>query len=87
MFKILNAYMNPSGMYCLTKGTASLYRIYKNPHAKDLFIKAQKAETVEERIKLFQEMGEYKVVNEAPKTPRRNRLIQFLKGIFTNESC
>ena len=77
--------MNPSGRYTLTEGTANLYRIYKNPNAKDLFIKAQKAETVEERKKLFEEMGDYKVVNESPRMRRRNRVIQFLKGIFSND--
>ena len=82
MFKILNAYMNPSGRYILTEGTANLYRIYKNPNAKDLFIKAQKAETVEERKKLFEEMGEYKLVNKKPKPQKQNRLMQFLKGLF-----
>lgn len=83
MFKIKNAYMNPNGMYTMTEGTANLYRIYKNPKAKDLFIKAKKAETVEERIKLFEEMGEYKIVNEKPKTRRNYRFLQFLKGIFS----
>ena len=82
MFKILNAYMNPKGTYILTNGTANLYRIYKNPKAKDLFIKAQKAETVEERAKLFEEMGEYKVVNENPKQHKPSRILQFIKGIF-----
>lgn len=82
MFKILNTYMNPNGRYTITEGTAYLYRIYKNPNAKDLFIKAQNAKTVEERIKLFDEMGEYEVINEKPKKQRESRIIQFLKGIF-----
>ena len=82
MFKIKNVYMNPRGIYVLTEGTANLYRIYKNPEARDLFIKAQSAKTVEERKKLFDAMGEYEVVNEKPKLHSKNRLIQFLKGIF-----
>ena len=84
MFKILNAYMNPKGTYILTEGTAKLYRIYKNPKAKDLFIKAQNAKTVEERKNLFNAMGEYEVVNEAPKMKHKNRLTQFLKGLFNS---
>jgi hypothetical protein len=82
MFKIKNVYMNPKGMYTMTEGTANLYRIYKNPSAKDLFIRAQKASTVEERKRLFDEMGEYEIVNETPKPRHKNRFIQFLKGIF-----
>ena len=74
--------MNPSGKYSVTAETTNLYRIYKNPKAKDLFIKAQKAETAEERRKLFDEMGEYKVVNENPKKRGKTRLMQFLKGLF-----
>ena len=85
MFKILNTYMNPNGTYTITEGTSKLYRVYKNPNARDLFMKAQKAETVEERKKLFEQMGEYQIVNENQKTHHRNRVIQFLKGLFTSD--
>ena len=82
MFKIKNTYMNPNGLYSVTKGTENLYRIYKNPNAKDLFVKAQKAETVEEKRTLFEQMGEYEVVNESPKQHHKNRILQFLKGLL-----
>ena len=82
MFKIKNTYMNPNGLYSVTKGTENLYRIYKNPNAKDLFIKAQKAKSVEERKILFEQMGEYEVVNESPKQHNKSRILQFLKGLF-----
>ena len=84
MFKIKSVLINPTGTYSMKKETANLYRIYKNPNAKDLFIKAQNAETIEERRRLFDEMGEYEIVNETPKKRCRNRVIQFLKGIFSN---
>ena len=86
MFKILNAYMNPQGTYTLTKGTEHLYRVYKNPKAKDLFIKAQNAETVEERQRLFDMMGEYKVVNKAPKHRKPSIFWQLLKGLFSSKN-
>ena len=86
MFKIKSVYINPTGSYSMTKEHCNLYRVYKNPQAKDLFIKAQKAETVEERTKLFEEMGEYKLVTEVEKKSNKSRFVQFLKGIFTNES-
>jgi len=82
MFKILNIYMNPSGKYVLTRGTENIYRVYKNPNAKDLFIKAQNAKTIEERKKFFDMMGEYEIVNETPKVRHRTRLKQYLKGLF-----
>ena len=82
MFKIRNIYMNPSGTYAMTKGTENLYRVYKKPEARELFIAAQKAETIEKRKKLFDEMGEYEVINETPKKHRSSRLKQFLKGLF-----
>ena len=86
MFKIKSIYVNPTGLYSATKVHCNLYRIYKNPKAKDLFIKAQKAETVEERAKLLKEMGEYKLVTESEKKSSKSRFVQFLKGIFTNAS-
>ena len=81
-FKILNAYMNPNGTYPITEGTKNLYRIYKNPKARDLYIKAQDAKTVEERQKLFDMMGEYKVVNEAPKQRKASLFWSLMKGLF-----
>lgn len=82
MFKIKSIYINPVRLYSLTKAHCNLYRVYKNPEAKDLFIKAQKAETVEERAKLFKEMGEYKLVTEPEKKSHRHRLVQFIRGLF-----
>lgn len=85
MFRILNAYMCPNGTYAITEGTKNLYRVYKNPKAKDLFLKAQKAETVEERQKLFDMMGEYKLVNKKPKYRKQNILWSLLKGLFSSD--
>lgn len=82
MFKILSTYINPSGNYTIPRGCANIYRIYKNPKAKDLFLKAQNSDSVEERKKIFEEMGEYKVVTEKRKTQSKNRLNQFFKGIL-----
>jgi len=83
MFKIESIYINPSGKYSLPKSMTNIYRVYKNPNAKDLFLKAQKAESEEERAKLFEAMGEYEIVRETPKKYTNNRLIQFLKGLFS----
>ena len=82
MFKIKSAYINPTGQYSMASIASNLYRVYKNPNARDLFIKAQKADTVKEREKLFNEMGEYKIVVEKEKRQSNNRLMQFLKGFF-----
>ena len=82
MFKILSSYINPSGNYPIPRGCANIYRIYKNPKAKDLFLKAQNSDSVEERKKIFEEMGEYNVVTEKRKTQSKNRLNQFFKGIL-----
>ena len=82
MFKIKSVEINPARIYTKANEHSNLYRVYKNPQAKDLFIKAQKAETVEERAKLFKEMGEYDLVTEPEKKSHKSRVIQFLKGIF-----
>ena len=84
MFKIQSFYINPSGIYNVNERNKYLYRVYKNPNAKDLFIKAQNSTSVEERAKLFAEMGDYKLVDELPKTHSKNRLMQFLKGLFSS---
>ena len=83
MFKVKNIYMNPNGTYPVTEGTANLYRIYKNPKAKDLFIKARSAATVEERKRLFDEMGEYKIINKKPKRNKNGLLVQLLRALFS----
>ena len=82
MFKINSVYMNPQVNHSMTLKTSNLYRVYKNPNAKDLFIKAQNAKSAEERAKLFEEMGEYELVTEQSKTLSRCRLFQFLKGLL-----
>ena len=83
MFKILSTHINPSSTYKTPNGAAKIYRIYKNPQAKDLFIKAKEAKTAEERQKLINEMGEYDIVTEKEKMPSRNRFVQLLKGLFS----
>ena len=82
MFKIKSVYINPTKIYPKIAEHCNLYRVYKNPEAKDLFIKAQNAKTVEERAKLFEEMGEYNLVTEPEKKSHRHRLIQFIRGLF-----
>ena len=74
--------MNPNGIYSMMGKASNLYRVYKNPKAKDLYNKARQAETVEERKKLFEQMGEYKFVTETPKERTGGLFIQFLKGLF-----
>ena len=82
MFKIKSCYINPNGKCSMAYKASNLYRIYKNSNAKDLFMKAQKAETVEERTKLFEQMGEYKLVTEVPKKQIGGLFMQLLKGLF-----
>ncbi len=82
MFKILSSYINPTKNITLPKGCANIYRIYKNPKAKDLFIKAQKSDSVDERKKIFEEMGDFEIVVEKEKHFSKNRLIQFFKGLI-----
>ena len=83
MFKIKSIYINPIGTSSVHKGAADIYRIYKNPNAKELYLKAQSAKTVEERTKLFEQMGEYDISIRHPKNESKNRFIQFLKGILS----
>lgn len=82
MFKIQSIYINPPGISTVTKGAAKIFRIYKNPKARDLFIKSQKAKTVEERAKLLEQMGDYTIVTESEKNTHKNRFMQFIKGLF-----
>ena len=77
--------MNPRGKYSMTDATANVYRVYRNANAKDLYIKAQKAATTEERKRLFDEMGDYEIIDKTPKKKRKNRFLQFLKGIFSSD--
>ncbi len=83
MFKILSAYINPAKNITLPKGCANIYRVYKNPKAKDLFAKAQKSDSVDERKKIFEEMGNFDIVVEKDKPHSKNRLVQFLKGLIS----
>lgn len=82
MFKILSTKINPTGTYSVATGTTKIYRVYKNPNARDLYIKAQNAATVEERTKLFEQMGDYEIVTKKEKTRSNNRIMQYLKGIW-----
>jgi hypothetical protein len=84
MFKILSTDINSSRIHTIKSGTAKIYRVYKNPNAKDLFIKAQNTSSQEERTKLFEQMGDYDIVVEKEKQPSKNRLMQFLKGLFSS---
>lgn len=83
MFKIKSVEINSTGNYLKANGYSNLYRVYKNSQAKDLFMKAKKAKTSQEREKLFIEMGEYKLVTETEKKYGRGRLLQFLKGLLS----
>ena len=66
MFKILDAYMRPSGLRGCTN--LNLYRVYKNPEARDLYLKAQWESAQFQRADLYAKMGEYELVDETPKT-------------------
>ena len=82
MFRVLSTKINPSKISSIYNGCAKIYRVYKNPNAKDLFLKAQKAETAEEKAMLLEKMGDYNVVTEKNERHSKNRLMQFLKGLF-----
>ena len=82
MFKIQSIYINPTGTSSIIRGSAKVFRLYKNPEAKDLFIKAQNTKSVEEREKLFNQMGDYDIVIEKEKQPSNNRFMQFMKGLL-----
>ena len=84
MFKILSTEINPTRIHSIKEGTAKIYRVYKNPNAKDLFIKAQNTSSLEEREKLLRQMGNYDIVVEKEKQPSKNRFMQFLKGLFSS---
>ena len=81
MFKILGAYMNPTGIYCMPIGAENRYRLYKNPDARGLFIKAQQASTVQERAALFKQMGDYVILDKTPHLSWSRRIKALIKGI------
>lgn len=65
MFKILDSYMQSSG---LRNGlNPYLYRIYKNPEARNIYLRSQWADSFEERKYILKKMGEYTLVDETPK--------------------
>ncbi len=72
--------MNPTGIYCMP-GAENRYRLYKNPDASELFIKAQHASTVQERAALFKQMGDYEILDKTPHLPCMQRIKTFIKGI------
>lgn len=82
MFKIKCLYFNSVRTYSKTKNFCNLYRVYKNPKAKDLFLKAQQTKSLEEREKLYKEMGDYTLLTEPEKKSSKNRFLQFIKGLF-----
>ena len=81
MFEILSVYMNPTGIYCMA-GAENRYRLYKNPDARDLFIKAQNAKTIQERANLFKQMGEYDILDKTPHLSYVQKIKTFIKGII-----
>ena len=80
MFKVFDMYMRPNG---LSSKNYSLYRIYKKPEAKELFMKAQTTDSITEKTKLYEKMGEYDIfVDKTTKNTEEMSDWESIKCIF-----